>query len=70
MKKQALILILVFCIIYASLASISSEDAHRANINLTGPDAVATATSAASEFHVQLTLTAGEAAVGLSNQMP
>jgi hypothetical protein len=70
MKKQALILILIFLIIFTSLARIGIKDANRASINLTGPGAIATATSTAIEFHVQLTLTAGEAAFGLANQTP
>lgn len=70
MKKQALILIIVFLMILTSLACLGSKEIHRASANPGGPGWAATATSAAQEFHVQLTLTAREAALGLSQQTP
>jgi hypothetical protein len=70
MKKQALILIIVFLMILASLASLGCKEINRASANSGSPGWAATATSAAGEFHVQLTLSAREAAQGLTQQTP
>jgi hypothetical protein len=70
MKKQALILIIIFLMILTSLACFGIRMVDQGSTDLGNPASAATATSAAEEFHVQLTLTAGEAALGLSHRTP
>ena len=70
MKKLALILFIVILMIFTTLACIRSDEGNRADIYQASPGEAATATSAALEFQVQLTLTTGEAAAGLSNPSP
>jgi hypothetical protein len=70
MKKQALILIIIFLMILTGLACFGIGVVNQASANLGNPASAATATSAAQEFHIQLTLTAGEAALGISQQRP
>lgn len=69
MKKRVFLLTLIALIVFMTLACVGSEEISRAAT--AGQDsAAATATSAAQEFHAQLTLTAAEAAAQGSAQSP
>jgi uncharacterized membrane protein len=66
MKKQAFILLIIVTLLFMSMACVGSEEVNRASTRQNSSSA-ATATSAALEFHVQLTLTASEAAAAQGN---
>jgi hypothetical protein len=66
MKKQAFILLIIITMLFMTLACVGSEEVNRA-VAQPNSSSAATATSAALEFHVQLTLTAAEAAAAQGN---
>ena len=68
-KNQALIPMLIVLLVMMTLACVGSEEVNRAAAS-SGLTGAATATSAAQEFHLQLTLTAQESASAVITPAP